>query len=154
MTAPPVSTIIMTRCPAFVAGAIAMMRAQTYPNVEVVLGLHGLRAAELPAEGREALASADQVLELPGSQPLGTCMNMATAASQGDVIAKIDDDDLYGPRYLDEAVGHRVHASDPFAPNPGRKSALPCLGIGRKNRAFASADFFSAGLYRTIIPYA
>jgi glycosyltransferase involved in cell wall biosynthesis len=104
MTAPLVSTIIMTRRPAFVAGAIAMMRAQTYPNVEVVLGLHGLRAAELPAEGREALASADRVLELPGSQPLGTCMNMATAASQGDVIAKIDDDDLYGPCYLAEAA--------------------------------------------------
>jgi hypothetical protein len=53
MTAPLVSTIIMTRRPAFVAGAIAMMRAQTYPNVEVVLGLHGLRAAELPAKGRK-----------------------------------------------------------------------------------------------------
>ena len=32
-------------------------------------------------------------------------MNIATAAARGDVLAKIDDDDLYGPRYLDEAVG-------------------------------------------------
>ena len=106
MTAPLVSAIIMTCRPAFVAGAIAMMRAQTYPAVEVVVGLHGLRACELPAEGRAALCLADRILELPGSQPLGTCMNMATAAARGDVIAKIDDDDLYGPRYLDEAVGH------------------------------------------------
>ena len=106
MTAPLVSAIIMTFRPAFVAGAIAMMRAQTYPAVEVVVGLHGLLACELPAEGRAALCLADRILELPGSQPLGTCMNIATAAARGDMIAKIDDDDLYGPRYLDEAVGH------------------------------------------------
>jgi hypothetical protein len=104
MATPLVSALIVTRRPAFVAGALAMMRAQAYPRVEVVVALHGLGPGDLPPEGQEALARADHVLEVPASIPLGTCMNIATAASRGEVLAKIDDDDLYGPAYFEEAV--------------------------------------------------
>jgi hypothetical protein len=104
MATPLVSALIVTRRPAFVAGAVAMMRAQAYPRVEVVVILHGVRPSDLPLEGRDALAGADYVLEVPASVPLGTCMNIATAASRGEVLAKIDDDDLYGPAYFEEAV--------------------------------------------------
>ncbi len=103
MAVPLVSALIVTRRPAFVAGAVAMMRAQAYPRVEVVVALHGVGPGDLPPEGRDALARVDHVLEVPASVPLGTCMNIATAASQGDVLAKIDDD-LYGPAYFEEAV--------------------------------------------------
>ena len=72
----------------------------------MVLGLHG---ADVVPSSRPGPGSARPrpigFSELPASLPLGTCLNMATAAARGDVIAKIDDDDLYGPRYLDEAVG-------------------------------------------------
>ena len=104
MTSPLVSALIVSRRPAFVGGAVAMMRAQAYPRVEVVVALHGVGPGELPAAGRDALAHADHVLEVPASVPLGTAMNIATAASRGEVLAKIDDDDLYGPGYFEEAV--------------------------------------------------
>jgi glycosyltransferase involved in cell wall biosynthesis len=105
MTAHPiVSAILVSRRPTFLAGAVAMMRAQTYPGVELVVVLHGLDRAELPDPASEALALADRVLEVPGSVPFGTCLNRGIAASRGEMLAKIDDDDLYGPCYLAEAA--------------------------------------------------
>ena len=40
--------------------------------------------------------------------PLGECLNLLVRASSGDVVAKMDDDDLYGPRYLSD----QLHAMD------------------------------------------
>jgi hypothetical protein len=40
----------------------------------------------------------------------------------------------------------RVHASDPSAPYPAGIGSA-CLGIGRKNRGFAGAGLFNAGLH-------
>jgi hypothetical protein len=105
MTAhPTVSAILVTRRPTFLAGAVAMMRAQTYPGVELVVVLHGLDRTALPGPASEALALADRVLEVPASVPFGTCLNLGIATSRGEMLAKIDDDDLYGPAYLAEAA--------------------------------------------------
>lgn len=106
---PLVSAVVATRRPAFLADAVAMVRAQTYPKVELVVVLHGTRGRELPAAARSALRAADRVLEAPAADPLGACLGRGIAASSGAVLAKIDDDDLYGPGYLEEAVA--AHAA-------------------------------------------
>jgi hypothetical protein len=80
--APLVSALIVSHRPAFLASAIAMMRAQNYRRIELVVSLHGVTQSELPALGR-----ADRVLEMPASMPLGSCLNLATAAARGDVLA-------------------------------------------------------------------
>ena len=105
MTAHPiVSAILVTRRPTFLAGAVAMMRAQTCPGVELVVVLHGTDRSDLQHPACEALALADRVIEAPASAPFGVCLNLGIAASRGEMLAKIDDDDLYGPAYLEEAA--------------------------------------------------
>ena len=61
-------------------------------------------ARSLEAPAREALAAADQVLEAPAAWPLERCLDHGIAAARGEIVAKLDDDDLYGPAYLGEAV--------------------------------------------------
>jgi glycosyltransferase involved in cell wall biosynthesis len=101
---PLVSAVLASRRPAFVGGAVAMLRAQTYPALEIVVVLHGFGRAHLPADAARSLGASARVVEAPASWTLGRCLNAGVAASRGAVLAKVDDDDLYGPSYLDEAV--------------------------------------------------
>lgn len=101
---PLVSTILATRRPDFLPGAVRMVRAQALAPVELVVALHGHPAATLPESARAALAAADRVLEVPADATLDACLDEAVAAARGEILAKIDDDDLYGPAYLGEAV--------------------------------------------------
>jgi glycosyltransferase involved in cell wall biosynthesis len=103
--APPlVSVVLPTRRPGLLAAAVGMVRAQAHPRVELVVALHGVARAALPAGAARALAAADVVVDAPAAWSLGRCLNEAARAARGDVLAKVDDDDLYGPSYLDEAV--------------------------------------------------
>lgn len=43
------------------------------------------------------------VYKLPEKTALGTCLNFGVNKSNYNIIAKFDDDDYYGPYYLDEA---------------------------------------------------
>lgn len=44
------------------------------------------------------------MLQGDSETPLGVCLNRLVTAADGDFVAKMDDDDLYGPRYLADAV--------------------------------------------------
>ncbi len=81
-----------------------MVRAQRLAGVELVVVLHGLKAASLVAPAHEAVAGADRVIEAPAAWPLEACLDEGIRAAQGDILAKLDDDDLYGPAYLSEAL--------------------------------------------------
>jgi hypothetical protein len=104
--APLVSLILVTMRPVFLPAMRVMLDGQIYRNTERVIVLHGYRAADLDRTQRQALASARAVLELPRDWSLGRCLNAAIAEARGQFIAKIDDDDLYGRAYLQEAVAH------------------------------------------------
>ena len=99
-----VSAILATRRPDFLPGAVRMVRAQAYAPVELVVALHGHPAVTLPEAARAALSAADRVIEAPADATLDECLDEAVAAARGEILAKIDDDDLYGPAYLEEAV--------------------------------------------------
>jgi glycosyltransferase involved in cell wall biosynthesis len=102
---PLVSLILVTRRPTFLAGIVGMMAAQTYRRTELVVVLHGHAEASPPSAARTALAiSAARVLAAPAAWTLGECMNAGIEAARGELVAKVDDDDLYGPAYLNEAV--------------------------------------------------
>ena len=106
MRRPPlVSVIVATRRPAFVADAVGMIAAQAYGPLELVLVLHRHTPVDLPPEAREACRAAGAcVVQAPPTSTLGECLNAGIAASRGELIAKVDDDDVYGPAYLGEAV--------------------------------------------------
>jgi hypothetical protein len=43
------------------------------------------------------------LLDAEASVPLGECLNRLVAAAGGELVAKMDDDDVYGPHYLRDA---------------------------------------------------
>ncbi|MGH8873912.1 MAG: hypothetical protein ACRDVM_01490, partial [Acidimicrobiia bacterium] len=103
---PPLAGLLVSNKPALVGAALAGFARQTHPRRSVVVGLHGdgdFRKAE------EAVASADgrlptAMLRFPAKMTLGACLNAAAEAASAPLLAKIDDDDHYGPHYLEDAV--------------------------------------------------
>ena len=102
---PPVSVLLATRRPAFLRWALANVTRQNYPRLELVLALHG---EGFTTEGVESALSEIrvpiQLLRVGRERPLGSVLSAATDAAGGTLIAKMDDDDLYGPHHLWDLV--------------------------------------------------
>jgi hypothetical protein len=103
---PYVSVIMSTNRPARLPHAIAQVAGQRWRRLQLVLVLHGLDLD--PKEVREKVVAEGVedvvVLTADGSLPLGECLNVAIDAADGDLIAKMDDDDIYGEHYLSDLV--------------------------------------------------
>lgn len=103
---PLVSILLSTRRPQFLEYTLDSVAKQTYPRLELVLALHGdgfegvdRRIAEFPIPVK--------ILRLAASEPLGAVLNAATQASDGTLLAKMDDDDVYDSDHIwDLALAH------------------------------------------------
>jgi glycosyltransferase involved in cell wall biosynthesis len=99
------------------------------------------------------------VIELDGELPLGACLNQGIAAARGDIIAKVDDDHLYGPGYLSEAVAAMCQHGAPVVGKaehfvyrvPQRELMLWCPGGSwlEQDALVGSSLVFEAHLGRT-----
>jgi hypothetical protein len=105
VAAPPsVSAVLATLRPDFLTTALRAIADQTYPNLEIVLCLHGI---DLGDEHRRLLAECGrpyQVVRVPASEPFGSALGIATARASGSLITKFDDDDTYGPEHIWDLV--------------------------------------------------
>lgn len=100
---PRVSVLLATHRPGFLPWALANLARQTYPNLELVLGLHGdgFPAVEpLLADLRHPV----RVVRAPRDEPLGAVLNALAEAAGGPLLTKMDDDDLYGADHLRDLV--------------------------------------------------
>ena len=101
---PAVSVLMPTMRPENVARCLENFDKQTYQNKELVLILNNAEF-DLDAVRRDAESIPNvQVLHVEGRTTLGECLNRGAEASSGKYVAKMDDDDLYGERYLSDAV--------------------------------------------------
>ncbi len=128
---PLVSILLVTRRPELLARALAAVRRQTYPRLELVLGLHGEGFGEVAprAAGQAAVTvlrldaalplgsvlnaatqAAVTVLRLDAALPLGSALNAATQAARGTLLTKMDDDDMYGPEHVWDLVLAREYS--------------------------------------------
>jgi hypothetical protein len=101
---PTVSALLVTRRPHLVMAAVAAMAAQSYPALEVVVGLHG---CDLPADARARLAAQPmpvRVREIPAERSLGEALAEVTRLAEGGLVSKVDDDDRYGPEHIWDLV--------------------------------------------------
>ena len=83
---------------------LADLRAQTYPNLEVVLGLHGV---DLDARQRDLVRESGlsvTLVAIPGELTLGEALAAATRRASGSFVTKVDDDDRYGPEHIWDLV--------------------------------------------------
>ena len=96
-----ISVLLATRRPGHLAAALANVARQRYPRLELVLALHGPGFA--PDAVERAIAGFPhpaRLLRVDASRPLGSVLNAAADAASGVLLAKMDDDDLYGAEHL------------------------------------------------------
>lgn len=100
-----VSMVVPTNRPHQLDNVLANAARQEYGPVELVLVAHGF---EPPAEFKARAADAGlhhlTVVRADASLPLGACMNLGLDAAAGAYVAKIDDDNHYGPHYLTDLI--------------------------------------------------
>ncbi len=77
---------------------------QDYPNLEVIIVLNNDDFDEASVRKTFAGTPLLQVLRLPAGRNLGSCINLGAASATGSYIAKMDDDDFYGPSYISDLV--------------------------------------------------
>ena len=103
---PEVGVLLMTNNPDRLPLALDRLSRIRYRPMRVVLGLHGFKPNERVErlveqwEGDRSLA----VRVFDSAISLGRCLNESAEMTSSPLLAKFDDDDLYGPWYLDEAV--------------------------------------------------
>ncbi|WP_460543055.1 glycosyltransferase family 2 protein [Glycomyces halotolerans] len=102
---PAVSAVLCSNRPEFVEQAIEQVRAQNYPNLELIVTLHG-PAGDLAAKLRSDEDSAVPliVVEVPSDVLFGEALNRGVRAASGTIVTKIDDDDWYGPNHVWDMV--------------------------------------------------
>lgn len=107
---PLVSAALVSNRPGLVPDQVRLLADQTHPRLEILIGLHGCEPTDELREVIERVSDKRRVTvtTLASSLSLGECLNVVIGSGTGGIIAKIDDDDFYGPAYLEDAL----HAFD------------------------------------------
>ncbi|WP_298752977.1 glycosyltransferase [uncultured Serinicoccus sp.] len=102
---PSVSVICSTHRPGQLDHVLATVAAQREVEPQLVLVTHGFEPpADLARRAEDHGVRSPVVLQVAKERSLGACLNAAVARADGDIVAKMDDDDLYGPAYLADQV--------------------------------------------------
>ena len=100
---PALSVLLATKRPRLLGWALAGVARQTYPGIELILGLHGGGFAGLERH-LEAFPHPHTVVRAEAAEPLGVVLRRLGSAASGTLVTKMDDDDLYGPDHLWDLV--------------------------------------------------
>lgn len=99
---PSVTGMISTNRPHQVGHALSQLGRQVGVDVQVALLTHGFEVDEAETRALARDVGIQDLVILRGDEGwlLGDCLNALIDVADGDLVAKIDDDDLYGPNYL------------------------------------------------------
>lgn len=109
-----VSVVVSTNRPQRLTNVLETYAAQRLDDRELIIVQHGFNSSpELIRRAAELGIENLTFLEAPSYYSLGACLNRGIEAASGDVIAKMDDDDLYGSHYLsDQLAALRFSGAD------------------------------------------
>lgn len=100
MRAPLVSCVMPTyNRRRFIPQALRSFAGRTYANAELIVVDDSQRSVRGLCEGVDGV----RYLRVPVSST-GTKLNIGIEAARGEIIQRIDDDDWYGPRFLESSV--------------------------------------------------
>jgi hypothetical protein len=108
---PSVSALLATRRREYLETILPAIAGQTYPNLEIVLCLHGM---DLPGSAKVFLDSCGrpyEVVRVDADEAFGNALGLATARAGGSLVTKFDDDDTYGPEHVWDLVLARHYAA-------------------------------------------
>ncbi len=118
---PSVSVLLSTRRSGELAPVLEAIAKQTYPNMEVLIACHGCAAPNLSQLNEEARAQISTIVEISGDVVFGAVMGQLTALASGELLTKMDDDDLYGPEHLwDLVLAHSFSEAEVVGKLPDR----------------------------------
>ncbi|WP_435736968.1 glycosyltransferase [Cellulosimicrobium sp. PMB13] len=103
---PGVSALVSTNRPGQLDHVLRKVGAQRDVDVQLALLVHGFDVDEGDVRVRAKEAGVEDLVLLRAGTDvsLGECLNRLVVASDGDVVAKMDDDDLYGVHYLSDQL--------------------------------------------------
>lgn len=107
---PSVTAIVSTNRPHQLDHVLRSVGSQQGITPQLALLAHGFEPdwADVERRAKEAGVEDFVRLEADSALTLGECLNQLVEAADGDFVAKMDDDDLYGPHYLSD----QLHALD------------------------------------------
>ena len=138
---PTVTALLVTRRPRFAALALRMLRDQTYPRLDIIVGLHGV--CSVPELEREAAAQTApvEIVAIPATTTLGEALGVVTARARGSFVAKIDDDDIYGPEHVWDVVIARALSGATVVGKAAEFVMLDRRGVTVRRDSMASDAF-------------
>jgi hypothetical protein len=104
---PTVSVLLSSLRAGDLSNVLDQLLAQSLASFDVVLGLHTI---ELSASHKRQIAALNRrkvkvsVYKFTKDQTLGMILSTLASQSHGEYIAKMDDDDYYGPEHLCDLV--------------------------------------------------
>jgi len=101
---PSVSVVMATMRPDYLEHAIGQLAAQTYPDMELIVALHGDKFPPGVERDLKDLDLKVEVVRFDDSHNLGDVLNGAVERTSGQLVSKWDDDDWYGPEHLWDLV--------------------------------------------------
>jgi hypothetical protein len=101
---PTVTALLLTRRPDRIATVLADLANQTYPELEIVVGLHGVALDPAVRAAIAELARPVEVVAVPADLTFGEALGEAMRWAGGSLLTKVDDDDRYGPEHVWDLV--------------------------------------------------
>lgn len=83
---------------------------QLYKDKEMIIILNNNEMNKKNWEKKAKSYENISVFQLDEKITLGSCLNFAISKSRYDIVAKFDDDDYYGPKYLSDSVNSLKYA--------------------------------------------
>lgn len=109
---PTVSVLLVTKRPEYLEHIVPQIQRQSWNALELVVVLHGVD--RLTSEQEQTLQSYTRestVLRVDENLSFGAALNLATDAASGQIVAKMDDDDWYGPHHIEDLILAREYSS-------------------------------------------
>ena len=104
---PTVSVVVSTLRPSDLSNLLTQLLAQSLPSFELVLGLH---AIDLSPSHKKQISALNRrkvkvlIEKFSKDKTLGEILTTLAESSHGQFIAKMDDDDYYGPEHLHDLL--------------------------------------------------
>src|SRR5699024_12715870 len=100
-----VSAVVSTHRPDHLGNVLSTFAQQVHADRELVLVAHGFEpAADLRARAKNLAIDNFTIVTASADLTLGACLNLGVEAACGNVIEKMDDDDIYGEHYLSDQL--------------------------------------------------
>lgn len=150
---PQVSALLVTNRPGAVQAAVERMAAQSYPELEVIVAIHGFPAPDTSSWSDGAKNILSHMIEVARVMNLGQALRIASERASGELVTKVDDDDVYGVDHIWQLVLAHMYSGAQLVGKPPEFTYIAPLKRtvrrGSRSEAFVNTVAGGTMLMRT-----